>query len=481
MPNIYDIAGNLQQPNVIGNIQAGQQFAQAQQARQMQLAQAQQQQADQAQLRNLAPGVISGDPNAYAQAAAINPQAAQQYQSAGDDQIRRLQGAMAFIDQQATPQAKEAAYQQVKPYLARFGTPPDTFAEAEPKMEAARAQIAMLGQQGGDQYISVPAQGAVFNKATGKVEYQNPGVQKTPETIATLEYLSQHPDLAAFQRRQQASLHPTVAGGARAPMGYRFTASGDLEAIPGGPADRSSQMAAGNLSDDAMNNAAWKTILTGDSGIRGYSKEAVAQRAQIMNKVADIAKQAGVSPQELSTTAGRNKALQSSLTNLQKQSDVMQKSEQGFQNNLDQALQLSDELDRTGSPVLNKWLLGGRAALGDPKVAAFDAAINAASVDYARIMSGQTGAGGTPISTAEEAKQLLRKELSNQSLQAVAEVLHKDIMGQQSAVDQQRQTILGAMQAFGHSSPEYKNDKSQEAPPGTAANAQKDYSNLWGG
>jgi hypothetical protein len=467
MPNIYDIAGNLRQPDIIGNIRQGQQYA-------MQLQQQQQASQDQQNIRDLAPQVIAGNPQAFDQAAAINPQAAEQYQQAGDMQIKRLQGAMAYIDQQKTPQAKEAAYQQVRPYLARFGQdPPATFAEAEPKMEAARAQIAMLNQPQAQKFVNVAAGGAVVDPTTGQVVYHNDVAAKLPGGIQELQYLQEHPDLAAFQRRQQAALHPTVEGGGRAPMGYRFRPDGSLEAIPGGPADTSAHTA-GNLNEDALTNAAWRQILLGDSGIRGYNKEAVAQRALIANNVAKIAKDAGVSPQELTTTSGRNKALQSSLTNLQKQSDVMQKSEQGFQNNLDQALQLSEKLTRSGSPVINKWLLGGRAAIGDPDVAAFDAAINAASVDYARIMSGQTGAGGTPISTAEEAKQLLRKELSNQSLQAVADVLHRDIMGQQQAVDQQRQTIMSAMQAFGKPSPEYKQDGEQPSK-------SNDYSKLWGG
>ncbi len=142
----------------------------------------------------------------------------------------------------------------------------------------------------------------------------------------------------------------------------------------------------------------------------------------------------------------------------------MQKSEKGFQNNMDQALALSAKLDRTGSPVLNKWLLGGQAALGDPDVAALDAAITTASTDYARIMSGQTGAGGTPISTAEEAKKLLRKELSDKSLNAVADVLHVDIEGQQKAVDSQKKIIMDGMQQFGTT----KNDRGSAPATETA-------------
>lgn len=101
--------------------------------------------ADRAALRGLAPQIIAGDVQAYDQAAAINPQAAQAYQGAGDAQLRRLKGAIAFIDSQTSPEAKEGAYREVRPFLARFGQePPATFAEALPQYEQAKARIAML-------------------------------------------------------------------------------------------------------------------------------------------------------------------------------------------------------------------------------------------------------------------------------------------------------------------------------------------------
>lgn len=110
--------------------------------------------ADQSALRGLAPQIIAGNPQAYDQAAAISPQAAQAYQGAGDAQLRRLKGAIAFIDSQTSPEAKEGAYREVRPFLSRFGQEaPATFAEAMPKFEEAKARIAMLD--------SSPTQGRV--------------------------------------------------------------------------------------------------------------------------------------------------------------------------------------------------------------------------------------------------------------------------------------------------------------------------------
>lgn len=134
---------SIQNFDIVGALRQGEQYGLQ---RQQQMRQAQ----DQATLRQLAPQIIQGNPQAFDQAAAIDPEAAGQYQSAGDAQLRRMQGAIAYIEQAqktGNPQAVEAAYQQVKPYLARITgkEPPATFAESEPGFNQAKAQIAMLG------------------------------------------------------------------------------------------------------------------------------------------------------------------------------------------------------------------------------------------------------------------------------------------------------------------------------------------------
>lgn len=128
-----------------------------------------QQQDDRASLRGLAPGIMAGDPNALQAAAVISPEAAQQYQGVGDAQLRRLKGAIDYMDnakKTGNMQAVEAAWRQVRPYLSQNSPdgqePPESFAEAEPKMEEARAKIAMAmqgAQQGRVQSTYIDNQG----------------------------------------------------------------------------------------------------------------------------------------------------------------------------------------------------------------------------------------------------------------------------------------------------------------------------------
>lgn len=188
MGNIYDVAAAIQQPNVMGNFNQGVKTAQANQVFKQTQDAYQNALSKQQQVQNLAPQVIAGDPSATDQAAAIDPTAAAQYAPAAAQHLQRLVGAVNYIDSQKDPQGKEAAYQQVRPYLAQFGQePPATFAEAAPKLEAARAQIAALAQQSKSKLINVGAGGAVFDPDTGKPVYTNPGVAPKPQLIQTAD------------------------------------------------------------------------------------------------------------------------------------------------------------------------------------------------------------------------------------------------------------------------------------------------------
>ena len=169
---ILPVSNMLQATDVVGNFQRGLVLGQQQR-------EAKRQDEERQQLRNLAPSIQQGDPAAFGQAAAINPEYAAAQQGAGDDGLRRLKGAIGFIEQaqkSGNPQAVEAAYQQVRPYLARFGQqPPATFAEAEPKFMEAKARIAMLDQGGQQQRnLSVSPGSAIVDPATGQVIYERP-------------------------------------------------------------------------------------------------------------------------------------------------------------------------------------------------------------------------------------------------------------------------------------------------------------------
>lgn len=114
-----------------------------------------QQQADSNALRKLAPGVLAGDPAAYQQSAAIDPAAAKATQGAGDAQLRRLSGAIKYLDQakaSQNPMALQSAWREVAPFIGQVTgkqMPPEYPMESESALEQLKVQIAMAESGGG--------------------------------------------------------------------------------------------------------------------------------------------------------------------------------------------------------------------------------------------------------------------------------------------------------------------------------------------
>lgn len=205
MANFYDVNAAIQKPNIVQSFQAGQELGERQRIRSNQ-------ETDLSNLRNLAPQVMAGDPGAFAQATAIDPKAAQQYQTAGDDQLRRVKGMFNYIDnalKTGNPRAVEGAWREASPFLERMGMPPGTtFEQARPFYEQAKAKIAMLGAGPSDKGVVVSSGGALVNPTTGKTMYQSP--EKAPDAVRTLQALHDNPELADFDLQRRAASRPVT-------------------------------------------------------------------------------------------------------------------------------------------------------------------------------------------------------------------------------------------------------------------------------
>lgn len=109
----------------------------------------QQQQEDRNALRTLAPKILAGDPDAFNQAAAIDPKAATAVQDAGDSQLRRLRGALDYFGQaleSGDDRVIQARFKEISPFLSRVTgnpAPPAWTEEMRPAFEQARQRVAM--------------------------------------------------------------------------------------------------------------------------------------------------------------------------------------------------------------------------------------------------------------------------------------------------------------------------------------------------
>jgi hypothetical protein len=184
----------------------------------------------------------------------------------------------------------------------------------------------------------------------------------------------------------------------------------------------------------------------------GRGKEGIQQRTKVYNRIAEIAKQAGVSPADLATQKGQYKALQSSLANTQKQSDSVDRSTETFHKNADLMLSLSANVPRMDSAKLNQYLMNYNLQWkGDPATAAYIAAGRTAVNEYAKISSGAMGGGGSTDTSRREAADAIATAQNPAQLDAVIKTLKQDAENQQN-VNHSKITDIGhRMAQFGPS------------------------------
>lgn len=138
----------------------------------------------------------------------------------------------------------------------------------------------------------------------------------------------------------------------------------------------------------------------------------------------------------IGTATGNKLALKASSTALDNQTKIGQATKTAvtaMEGGIKIAEDLSKKFERTGSPIANKYILWteGKLGLADAQtkadINAFDAAITTVAQEYAKIMTGAAASiAGTTVSSQEEAKAFINKELTKKQLSGVFDVLRAD-------------------------------------------------------
>lgn len=155
----------------IGGFQAGDQITSNQR-----------EQRQQNQLARLAPLVVSGDPQAYAQAAAIDPKAAQQYQKSEDQIAMKARGAAKYLQsalQSGNQQQIMAARQTIKPFMDTLKPGSSYPLDMDPAQEAAGLQDFLAQTEYIDRNASSGrVQSTYINRAGQRVAIMRDGSQQ---------------------------------------------------------------------------------------------------------------------------------------------------------------------------------------------------------------------------------------------------------------------------------------------------------------
>jgi hypothetical protein len=202
----------------------------------------------------------------------------------------------------------------------------------------------------------------------------------------------------------------------------------------------------GNASSEGVDLAATQYYQTGKMPAVGNNP---TLRAQILARAAEIAKDSGDTNKEVVLRGQANQANASALTNLTKQKTAVSAYERTAQANADMALTLSDQADRTGVPVFNRWINAGRKEVaGDESIAKFNAANETFVNEYAKVVSGSTG--NTPVSDSarQHAHEMLSTAMTKEQYKQVIAVLKMEMANRMQGFDQEelslRTNLLGS-------------------------------------
>jgi hypothetical protein len=188
----------------------------------------------------------------------------------------------------------------------------------------------------------------------------------------------------------------------------------------------------GGLSEEAKQMAAEVYRKTGQLP-PGMGTAATAIRTEIINRAAKM----NGSADDMLKDRAQYKATQGSLNAMMKSYDAVTAFEKTAIRNGDRLLQLADKVDKTGMPVIEKWIRSGRQATGDADVAAFNAQMQVYRTEAAKILTNPNLTGQLTDSARHEVENFLSGGASAQQIRAVVNLLKTDFENRRHTLEEQ--------------------------------------------
>ena len=199
------------------------------------------------------------------------------------------------------------------------------------------------------------------------------------------------------------------------------------------------------LSDEGMDLAAQEYLNTGKLP-SGMGRGAAGTNARIISRSAELARANGNDAQAAALNRAAFKSAQTGLTALTKQRTLVGAFERTALKNLEIAVDESSKVDRTGVPAINRWLLAGKKSLsGDVEVGRFNAALTSALNEYAKVLSGATGAAGISDAARKEAEELLSTANTPEQVTGIVEIMKREMANREAGFAEQEAQLKETM------------------------------------
>ncbi len=188
----------------------------------------------------------------------------------------------------------------------------------------------------------------------------------------------------------------------------------------------------------ALDQAAELYAKTGQMPAMGMGRDGAAIRTSIMNRAAELH-----GDNDLASAKTDYGATSGAIKNLARQRSQVLTFEKTASKNLDLADSLSQKVDRSGSPVLNRFLLHlkGQYA-GDTDTQLLNNAVETAASEYAKIVSGAT-TGATTDAAREHAREMLTSAMSKGTFSQAVALMKQEMGNRKSGFDEELDSLHG--------------------------------------
>lgn len=202
----------------------------------------------------------------------------------------------------------------------------------------------------------------------------------------------------------------------------------------------------GQLSPDAIQQAAEAYVTTGQLPSFGMGKNAAALRTVILNKAGEINKAGGVSGYGQAANAVTFKANKDALVSTGKLASSTRAFENTANANADLALSLAPGgAGPNQAPIFNRWIQAGRKDVaGDPAVTKFNLALGTFLDEYAKVVSGNGSRGSTDASR-KEAYDRLSKYSNLAQLQGGIATMKQEMANRSAGFDKEAADLTAQM------------------------------------
>lgn len=210
----------------------------------------------------------------------------------------------------------------------------------------------------------------------------------------------------------------------------------------------------GGLTPEAIDSLAHQAMK--DRGVLsniGRGVQGAKDLRAIQNRMADIAKEQGLTGGDIQGGRASFRADQSSLSKLTQQYDAVTAFEKTAIKNGDKLMTLADKVDKTGIPALEGWIRSGRKSTGDPAVSAFDAQMQLYRTEAAKILTNPNLTGTLSDSARKEVEHFLGGNSSAEQIRSVVNLLKSDFEFRRRSTEEQMKDIKSRLVSQGSAGP----------------------------